>query len=185
MCGRAHLVPALSGGNAPSYSGGATPLRLPAFTLRGDLHSVQDGSTFFPRAFGLVRSGVLFSNGIAMQSDTPLGLTPSGCSRPAGDGFQGGADTSHTGSAVRDGGIPAEPFWRPGGRSVYPVYRRAPRDDTADRTRGPYQKRRRTGWSRASPPDDWGCSPDACGGLFLSRKRMSATAARHCSPAVY
>jgi hypothetical protein len=46
------------------------------------------------------------------ESDTPLGLTPSGFSRPAGDGFRGGADTSPTGSAVRDGGAPAEPFWR-------------------------------------------------------------------------
>jgi len=45
-------------------------------------------------------------------SDTPLGLTPRGFSRPAGDGFRGGADTSHTGSALRDGGIPAEPHWR-------------------------------------------------------------------------
>jgi hypothetical protein len=33
------------------------------------------------------------------RTDTPLGLTPSGCSRPAGDGFRGGADTSQSGSA--------------------------------------------------------------------------------------
>jgi hypothetical protein len=63
LCGRAHLLPARSGRNAPSSTGGATPLRVPAFTLRGDLHLVQDRRTFVPRAFGLVRRGVLFSNG--------------------------------------------------------------------------------------------------------------------------
>src|SRR5260370_40152690 len=64
MCCHAHLLPALSGINAPSYTGGVTPLRLPALTLRGYLHVVQDGSAFFPRAFGLVRRVVLFSNGM-------------------------------------------------------------------------------------------------------------------------
>src|SRR5258708_31286189 len=54
----------MSGINAPSSTGGVTPLRLPALTLRGYLHVVQDGSAFFPRAVGLVRRGVLFSNGI-------------------------------------------------------------------------------------------------------------------------
>src|SRR5713101_1701764 len=63
MCCQAHLLPALSGSNAPSSTGGVTPLRLPALTLRGSLHIVQDGSAFFPRAFGLVRRVVLFSNG--------------------------------------------------------------------------------------------------------------------------
>src|SRR5260370_19745510 len=53
----------MSGINAPSSTGGVTPLRLPALTLRGYLHVVQDGSAFFPRAFGLVRRVVLFSNG--------------------------------------------------------------------------------------------------------------------------
>src|SRR5258708_14763748 len=60
---QAYLLPALSGINAPSSTGGVTPLRLPALTLRGYLHVVQDGSAFFPRAFGLVRRVVLFSNG--------------------------------------------------------------------------------------------------------------------------
>src|SRR5260370_26080456 len=64
MCCQAYLLPALSGSTAPSSTGGATPLRLPALTLRGSLHVVQDGSAFFPRAFGLVRRVVLFSNGI-------------------------------------------------------------------------------------------------------------------------
>src|SRR5258708_38947312 len=64
---QAYLLPALSGINAPSYTGGVTPLRLPALTLRGYLHVVQDGSAFFPRAFGLVRRVVLFSNGIFAQ----------------------------------------------------------------------------------------------------------------------
>src|SRR5258707_8415330 len=64
MCCHAYLVPALSGSNAPSYTDGVTPLRLPALTLRGYLHVVRDGSAFFPRAFGLVRRVVLFSNGI-------------------------------------------------------------------------------------------------------------------------
>src|SRR5260370_29904354 len=66
MCCQAHLLPALSGSNAPSSTGGVTPLRLPAVTLRGSLHIVQDGSAFFPRAFGLVRRVVLFSNGTIM-----------------------------------------------------------------------------------------------------------------------
>ena len=39
--------------------------------------------------------------------DTPVGINPRGFSRPAGEGFQGGADTSPTGSALRDG--PARP----------------------------------------------------------------------------
>src|SRR5260370_37473776 len=60
----------MSGINAPSYTGGVTPLRLPALTLRGYLHVVQDGSAFFPRAFGLVRRVVLFSNG---SMETPTG----------------------------------------------------------------------------------------------------------------
>src|SRR5260370_1892551 len=64
MCCQAYLLPAMSGINAPSYTGGVTPLRLPALTLRGYLHVVQDGSAFFPRAFGLVRRVVLFSNGM-------------------------------------------------------------------------------------------------------------------------
>src|SRR5712691_8607383 len=64
MCCHARLLPALSGINAPSSTGGVTPLRLPALTLRGYLHVVQDGSAFFPRAFGLVRRVVLFSNGM-------------------------------------------------------------------------------------------------------------------------
>src|SRR5260370_35398485 len=52
----------MSGINAPSSTGGVTPLRLPALTLRGYLHVVQEGSAFFPRAFGLVRRVVLFSS---------------------------------------------------------------------------------------------------------------------------
>src|SRR5260221_3552035 len=63
MCCQAHLLPPLSGINAPSYIGGVTALRLPAWPLRGSLHVVQDGSAFFPRACGLVRRVVLFSNG--------------------------------------------------------------------------------------------------------------------------
>jgi hypothetical protein len=44
------------------------------------------------------------------STDPPRGLKPDGCSRPAGDGVRGGADTSQSGSAFRDGGLPAEPF---------------------------------------------------------------------------
>src|SRR5258707_14018107 len=72
MCCQAHLLPPLSGINAPSYIGGVTPVRLPACPLRGSLHVVQDGSAFFPRACGLVRRGVLFSNGEGNRSDWPM-----------------------------------------------------------------------------------------------------------------
>jgi transposase len=49
---------------------------------------------------------------VCSGSDTPRGLTSSGCARPAGEGVRGGADTSHTGSAVRERPIRPKPLWR-------------------------------------------------------------------------
>jgi hypothetical protein len=103
--------------------------------------------------------------------DTPLGLKPSGCARPAGDGFRGGADTSQSGSALCERPIRPTPFWRQ-------------QDDRCARSTGerpkttlPFERvdHKRSGAARAkataSPPHDWDSSPDACGGLCLSVAR--------------
>jgi hypothetical protein len=79
------------------------------------------------------------------ETDTPLGLKLSGFSRPAGDGFQGGADTSHTGSAVRDGGLPAEPFWRQGDGLCIRSTGERPKNKPAVGTSGPCQRQDCTG----------------------------------------
>jgi hypothetical protein len=102
------------------------------------------------------------------NTDTPLGLTPSGCSRPAGDDVRGGAETSQSGAAGRDGGLPTEACWRQGdGLGIRSTGERPTTHlpfERVDQTRGEAARANAT----RRPPDDWGCSPDACGGLLLS-----------------
>ena len=101
-------------------------------------------------------------------ADTPLGLKPSGFSRPAGKPYRWHGHHGYRDCFTRRR-CPRRTVLATAGQSMNPVYRRVPsKYHTVAGTSEPYQPARSKGESRTSPPHDWGSSPDACGGLFLS-----------------
>jgi len=101
-------------------------------------------------------------------ADTPLGLKPSGFSRPAGKPYRWRGHHGYQDCLTRRR-CPRRTVLATAGQSRNPVYRRVPATKhPVAGTSIPYPPARSTGSSRNSPPNDWGESPDACGGLFLS-----------------
>jgi len=114
------------------------------------------------------------ANGLPAQglrrrsADTPLGLKPSGFSRPAGKPYRWHGHHGYRDCFTRRR-CPRRTVLATAGQSRNPVARRVPsKYHTVAGTSVPYQPARSKGSSRNSPPNDWGESPDACGGLFLS-----------------
>ncbi len=108
------------------------------------------------------------------RPDTPLGLKPSGFSRPAGKPYRWHGHHGYRDCLTRRR-CPRRTVLATAGQSRNPVSRRVPaKQHTVAGTSVPYPPARSTGSSRNSPLHDWGSSPDACGGLVLSGGRNAS-----------
>ena len=109
-----------------------------------------------------------------------MGSSPAGARDRRGSRLDG-TGTTATGPAGRDGGVPAEPCWRPwdhrctrsSGEGPQPPNRSF---EPVDHASGGAARAQ----AAARPPHPWGSSPDACGGLFCQtwvRRRSPSSAA--------
>jgi hypothetical protein len=104
--------------------------------------------------------------------DTPLGLKPepgSRVRRARARGATGRSGHQPDRICLTRRRRPRRPLLATAQQSLCPVYRRVFHGEPVVRTSVPHATRRRNGLTpTARPPDDWDCSLDACGGLFLS-----------------